>query len=282
MGLHQNKYDPCLFTGRVINPSILADRPSTSPTTLGLYVNDFVYFSADPAVKEKFQHILKELVTVNFMGTVEWFLGTHFQWMITPEIVTVHLSQTGLTANLVEENNIHHRSITHDVTPYRSGLPIDEIAELDENKECPTFSKCKQKYQSIVGSIRWLAQSTRLDLSPSHSILSTYCNKPLQSHLNAALYVLHYIHSTIDYGFTFTSVVPMEITYMDTEDKYKYMVSKIHIFKVHKFKLHILDLEIIKIHIFKSIFRFPISSLGLPNFSFSEKPRRSIGQIYCQ
>jgi hypothetical protein len=50
--------------------------------------------------------------------------------------------------------------------------------------------------------------------------------------------------------------------------------SKIHIFKVHIFKLHILYLEIIKTHVFKSIFRFPISSLGLPNFSFSEKLRR--------
>ncbi len=44
-------------------------------------------------------------------------------------------------------------------------------------------------------------------------------------------------------------VMPTEITYMDTEDEYKYMVSKIHIFKVHIFKLHILYLEIIKIHI---------------------------------
>jgi hypothetical protein len=49
------------------------------------------------------------------------------------------------------------------------------------------------------------------------------------------------------------SVVPIEITYMDTEDKYKYMVLKIHIFKVHIFKLHILYLKMTKIHIFKSI-----------------------------
>ncbi len=73
------------------------------------------------------------------------------------------------------------------------------------------------------------------------------------------------------------SVMPTETTYMDTEDKYKYMVSKIQIFKVHIFKLHLLYLGIIKIHIFKSIFRFPISSLGLPNFSFLERLRMSFG-----
>ncbi len=49
------------------------------------------------------------------------------------------------------------------------------------------------------------------------------------------------------------SVMPTEITFMDTEDKDKYMVSKIQIFKVHIFKLHILYRKITKIHIFKSI-----------------------------
>ncbi len=73
------------------------------------------------------------------------------------------------------------------------------------------------------------------------------------------------------------SVMPTEITYMDIKYEYKYMVSKIHVFKVYIFKLDILYLEIIKIHIFKSFFRFLISSLGLPNFSFSEKLGRSIG-----
>jgi hypothetical protein len=48
-------------------------------------------------------------------------------------------------------------------------------------------------------------------------------------------------------------VVPMEITYMDTVDEYKYMVSKIHIFKVPIFKLHTWYFKITKIHIFKSI-----------------------------
>ena len=48
-------------------------------------------------------------------------------------------------------------------------------------------------------------------------------------------------------------VMPMEITYMDMEDEYKYMVLKIHIFKVHIFKLHILYLKMTKIHVSKSI-----------------------------
>jgi hypothetical protein len=205
IGLHQSAYNPCLFSGNIINLLGPLDFPSSSsPLTLGIYVDDFVYFSADPAVEAKFERFLKEQATVDFMGTVEWFLGTHFQWMVTPEFVQVHLSQTGFASHLVEENNIHLRNITPDATPYHSKLPIDACPESDEDKKSATFLERKRKYQSIVGSIGWLAQTTQPDLSPSHSFLSSYINKPSRSHLNAALYILHYIHSMIDYGLSFT------------------------------------------------------------------------------
>ena len=168
-------------------------------------MDNFVYFSEDPDVEAKFARLLKEYVTVDFMGTVEWFLGTHFQWMVSPDLVQVHLSQTGFASHLVEDNNVHLCNVTPDTTPYRSGLPIDACPESDEDETSQTFIERKKKYQSIVGSIGWLAQITRPDLAPSHSFLSTYINKPSQSHLNAALYVLQYINLTIDYGFSFTS-----------------------------------------------------------------------------
>jgi hypothetical protein len=57
----------------------------------------------------------------------------------------------------------------------------------------------------MVSSIGWLASSTQPDLAVAHSFLLAYNNKPSWSHWNAALYILHYIHSTIDYGITFTS-----------------------------------------------------------------------------
>ena len=90
--------------------------------------------------------------------------------------------------------------------PYRLGLPIDACSsESNEADDCPALLDRKKRYQNVVGLIGWLAQSTRPDLTPSHSFLLSYNNKPSKSHGNAALYVLHYIHSTIDYGFIFTS-----------------------------------------------------------------------------
>ncbi len=153
-------------------------------------MDNFVYFSEVPDIEARFAHLLKEHVTVDFMGTFEWFLGTHFQWMVSPDLVQVHLSQTGFASRLVEDINVHLRNVTHDATPYCSGLPMDACPESDKDETSQTFIERKKKYQIIVGSIGWLAQSTRPDLAPSHAFLSAYINKPSRSHLNAALYVL--------------------------------------------------------------------------------------------
>ena len=66
-------------------------------------MDGFVYFSEDPAVKALFERLLSELVKVDFMGLVEWFLGVHFSWRITKPSVDVHMNQSGFATNLVEQ-----------------------------------------------------------------------------------------------------------------------------------------------------------------------------------
>jgi hypothetical protein len=91
IGLRQNAYDPCLFTGNIINPDDPSAVVSSTPLTLSIYVKDFRYFSVDAAVEATFRHLLKKYVTVDFMGSVECFLGMHFQWLVTPYMVKAHL-----------------------------------------------------------------------------------------------------------------------------------------------------------------------------------------------
>jgi len=63
--------------------------------SLGLYVDDFVYFSEDPASEALFERLSRERIKVDFMGLVEWFLGIHFSWRITKSAVDVHMNQSG-------------------------------------------------------------------------------------------------------------------------------------------------------------------------------------------
>ena len=139
------------------------------------------------------------------MGIVSWFLGIHFSWRISPSSVTVHLNQAGFATNLVESFSLQDRNQTPTATPYCSGVPIDSIPESTKDVESPAFKQRKEAYQSLIGSIGWLAHSTRPDLITAHSFLASYSNKPSAGHMKAALYTLHYIHATHDYGISFTS-----------------------------------------------------------------------------
>jgi hypothetical protein len=100
---------------------------------------------------------------------------------------------------------MQNRNQTPTATPYRSGIPIDAVAPLLKDKDSPALKQCNDTYQSLIGSIGWLAHSTCPDLSTIHSFLSAYSNKPSPGHMKAALHVLYYIHLTHDYRIYFTS-----------------------------------------------------------------------------
>jgi hypothetical protein len=111
----------------------------------------------------------------------------------------------GFAANLVESFFQESHDPTPTAMPYCSGIPIDTIAPSTDNDDSPAQICRKEAYQSLVGSIGWLAMSTRPDLTAVHSFLSSYSNKLAVGHMKAALYTLHYIHSNNDYGISFTS-----------------------------------------------------------------------------
>ena len=90
------------------------------------------------------------------MGIVEWFLGIHFSWRITPSSVDVHLNQSGFATNLVEQFALQARTETPTATPYRSGVPIDSIAPSTDADDSLAQIRRKEAFQSFVGSIGWL------------------------------------------------------------------------------------------------------------------------------
>jgi hypothetical protein len=74
IGLIQCKNDPCLFVGSPV--------PGKPPLYLTIYVDDFLYFSEDPEVERYFESSFAQKITVDFMGTAEFFLGIKFDWTL--------------------------------------------------------------------------------------------------------------------------------------------------------------------------------------------------------
>ena len=54
------------------------------PIYVGLYVDDFMYYSKSNCVQEWFENELKSHMKVNFMGNVSRFLGQRYDWYTDP------------------------------------------------------------------------------------------------------------------------------------------------------------------------------------------------------
>jgi hypothetical protein len=78
MGLTMSAHDPCVFSGKLA--------PHLPPIYLGLYVDDFKFFSTLNETKRLFEERLQAKCTVDFMGEVSWFLGCKYEWETCPMV----------------------------------------------------------------------------------------------------------------------------------------------------------------------------------------------------
>ena len=77
MGLKASPHDPCLLSGILEKPnSQKTISEDQSQLHVGLYVDYFVFYSSYPAQEVLFQTLLQEHIQVDFMGDVNYFLGT--------------------------------------------------------------------------------------------------------------------------------------------------------------------------------------------------------------
>ena len=82
MGLNNSPHDPWLISGTLKNPSSYTCTLNIQyQLHIGLYVNDFVFYSSDPDKEEILKTLLQEHIKVDFMGNVNYFLGTTFNWL---------------------------------------------------------------------------------------------------------------------------------------------------------------------------------------------------------
>jgi hypothetical protein len=166
--------------------------PGHAPLYLAIYVDNLIYFLADPEVEKKFESDFASRVMVDFMGDAEFYLGTKFDWKCdSNDNVTCHLSQEGYANLLLDAMGLHDAVTSSKMTPYRSGLPINTLplqsSLCDGGKE--NFEILKGKYRTFLGMLNWLSISTRLDLATVSSLLASTTESPTHAHLDALRHV---------------------------------------------------------------------------------------------
>ena len=197
IGLQQHPNSPCLFYGTLL--------PNEPPLYLGLYVDDFVYFSESDNVEKEFEKRFSSKLDMDLNGPVSYFLGLKF----TPTYhddgnLSVKLSQEAFIDTLRQQANLDGDDVSEPLTPYRNGHPIDTIP-LEPDLPLAEQQQQNATLQTLVGSLNWLSTSTRPDIAPVTNFLAKYNNKASKGHIKAAKYVIRYLKGTKSLGITFSS-----------------------------------------------------------------------------
>jgi Reverse transcriptase (RNA-dependent DNA polymerase). len=199
----QSDYKPCPNAPCIFSGQILPDKP---PLYVGIYVDDFIYFSSDPEVEQTFETILptKTNLQIEFNGPIHHFLGITFTHAYTDDgHLTIHLSQESDINQLLEENNLQASTTISKPTPYRSGHPADTIPHIDMPPE--KRMELETKLRTIIGSLNWISTQTRPDIATITNILAQYQSNPSPGHIDAAKHVLRYLKGTKNLGISFSS-----------------------------------------------------------------------------
>ena len=109
-----------------------------------------------------FQTELAKEIKVDFMGDVDFFLGTAFTWIRQSNgHLSVHMSQTAFIEFSAHRFGVDAMNPVSNMTPYCSGMPTNSIPAPCPDE--PDLKHPTKVYQGIVVSINWLATCTRPD-----------------------------------------------------------------------------------------------------------------------
>ena len=135
-------------------------------------------FSSTPPIpsrRNSSSTFLYHHIKVDFMGNVNYFLGTYFNWITHKDgNISVHLSQLAFIEFAPHCFSFHTLNKVPNMTPYCSGLPIASIPPVYPLD--PVLPFIKQVYQITFGCINWLYTCTFLDIYLSLAFIAFYRN----------------------------------------------------------------------------------------------------------
>ena len=177
------------FRSKQSDPCVYTHASGVTFVILTLYVDDILTIGKDPTLVEEKRKKLKERFEMTDVGEVSRILGME----VTRDYDegTLAITQTAYADNILERFGMQDANAAH--TPeYRTELS----AEQPEDKLLG--AEATKSYQSITGSLLYLAQCTWYDLRYAVNQLTRACSKPAEIHMTAAKHALRYLRGTTD------------------------------------------------------------------------------------
>lgn len=178
MSFKQSSADHCVYYQNDVCLSIIV-----------IYVDDLIVASSS---REKMKEIKRKLSTFKMkdLGQINYCLGINFKHNHASNRIS--MDQEGLIENIIQKFNME------DCKP--APIPLNPSIKLtktmspqnkEEQEEMSTVP-----YRNLIGSLMYLATSTRPDIMHAVSLLSQFNENPGLSHWKAAKRVLRYLKGT--------------------------------------------------------------------------------------
>lgn len=164
------------------------------------YVDDILVTGSNPREIVRFKTILGDRFNIKDFGLITDYLGV--KYIKTPSGYA--LSQTHTVKALIEAFPINKEDQYGCHTPYVSDNVLrlfeDSHEEIFEDRETYPLldAKMTKRYQSGVGSLNWLANSTRPDLTFAVCMLSMKMSAPLTHDYEKLIHCIGYLSKYTD------------------------------------------------------------------------------------
>lgn len=196
LGLTPLQVDQCLYVLRNGNRLII----------VAVYVDDILIASNDPSEMDKMKASLSKTFNMKDLGPLHYCLGIEFEQDLDKGVIV--MKQQKYVTEILERFGMV------DCNPVATPLNPSEVLRkpsieenIDENLP----------YQSLIGSLMYLATSTRPDISHAVSALSQFNSQYTQEHWNAAKRLLRYLKGTQNHGLQFSRTGKPLVGYVDAD-----------------------------------------------------------------
>ena len=174
VGLQRSRVDPCIYFGHDL--------------ILFVYVDDMIIAGASNEIVEDMSNKFKKRFKMKDLGTPRRIIG-------------LDLVQTSQGILLSGVSMIEELLRNYEMSGSRHvSTPMDHNQSFLPNAESKADEELQTKYASIMGSLLYIANSFRPDLSYAVSVLSQFTGNPSEDHLKGIKRVLRYLNGTRAFG----------------------------------------------------------------------------------
>ena len=180
------------FTQTASDPCIYFQKNGKDTMFIGVYVDDIILAAKNEKQLKQVKEKLSSKFDIKDLGELKYFLGMKIEQ--NKEAGSIWIGQPAYIENLLKRLGMQDSKLTS--TPADVSLKLQPATSQTEPVN-------QAEYQSAVGSLMYLAVSTRPDIAFTVNSLARFNSNPQKDHWTALKRVLRYLKGTINIGILY-------------------------------------------------------------------------------